>query len=191
MRKLIMIATAIAVLAVPSLASADVARYQDNQQADFTMTQAVRNSDGSGAGTLGDWVHKVTVKVNPCDNTFVGTAKVSAVGGPMDGLALARENLSGSFGANGTVSFTLTRPDYVGVETLVDAPMDGTTVSHPTTTGAEQYELDMKVTAPTFSNIVGGVTYKNHGDYVKGQGGGADAAHSCIGMPIVSSQGSK
>jgi hypothetical protein len=26
--------------------------------------------------------------------------------------------------------------------------------------------------------------YKNHGQYVKAMGGGADAAHSCIGMPI-------
>jgi|SRR3990172_7851195 len=28
-------------------------------------------------------------------------------------------------------------------------------------------------------------TYKNHGAYVSAMGGGADAAHSCIGMPIV------
>jgi hypothetical protein len=27
---------------------------------------------------------------------------------------------------------------------------------------------------------------KNHGDYVSQVGGGADAAHSCIGMPIQS-----
>ena len=26
--------------------------------------------------------------------------------------------------------------------------------------------------------------FKNHGDYVSSMGGGADAAHSCIGMPI-------
>lgn len=28
-------------------------------------------------------------------------------------------------------------------------------------------------------------TWANHGDYVSSQGGGDDAAHSCIGMPIV------
>jgi hypothetical protein len=28
-------------------------------------------------------------------------------------------------------------------------------------------------------------TWTNHGDYVSAQGGGDDAAHSCIGMPIV------
>lgn len=26
--------------------------------------------------------------------------------------------------------------------------------------------------------------YKNHGEYVSSVGGGSDAAHSCIGMPI-------
>jgi hypothetical protein len=29
--------------------------------------------------------------------------------------------------------------------------------------------------------------FKNHGAYVSSQGGGADAAHSCIGMPITGS----
>src|SRR4051812_33156536 len=119
LRKLIIAAGLAAALIAPSVASADVARYQDNQQATFTLTQPVVYSDGSMAGQLGDWRHDVTVKVNPCDNTFVGTAKVQAVGGPIDGTTLAQENLTGSFGANGTVSFTLTRPDYNGVETLV------------------------------------------------------------------------
>ncbi len=26
--------------------------------------------------------------------------------------------------------------------------------------------------------------FKNHGDYVSSVGGGSDAAHSCIGMPV-------
>jgi hypothetical protein len=30
--------------------------------------------------------------------------------------------------------------------------------------------------------------FKNHGDYVKSAGGGADAAHSCIGMPVTSNK---
>src|SRR4051794_22581579 len=178
--KFIVVAGALAALAVPSVASADVVRYQDNQQATFTLTQPVVYSDGSHAGEFGDWQHDVTVKVNPCDNTFTGTAKVFATDKTWGAPVLADENLTGSFGANGTVNFTLTRPDYSGVETLVGAKMDGTTVSHPTTTGPESYELNMKVTAPVFSNIVDGVTYKNHGDYVKGAGAAADAAHSCI-----------
>jgi hypothetical protein len=31
---------------------------------------------------------------------------------------------------------------------------------------------------------VNSTNYRNHGDYVTQRGGGADAAHSCIGMPI-------
>ena len=27
-------------------------------------------------------------------------------------------------------------------------------------------------------------TWKNHGEYVAAQGGGSDAAHSCIGKPV-------
>ena len=34
--------------------------------------------------------------------------------------------------------------------------------------------------APVFTAIT---DYKNHGAYVAANGGGSDAAHSCIGMP--------
>jgi hypothetical protein len=44
----------------------------------------------------------------------------------------------------------------------------------------------MKASAPVFTNLT---NYKNHGEYVKAMGGGDDAAHSCIGMPINSKQG--
>ena len=43
----------------------------------------------------------------------------------------------------------------------------------------------MKVMAPEFGNKS---TYKNHGQYVTAMGGGDDAAHSCIGMPINSNK---
>ena len=33
------------------------------------------------------------------------------------------------------------------------------------------------------TNVVSS-NYRNHGEYVSSQGGGSDAAHSCIGMPI-------
>ena len=43
----------------------------------------------------------------------------------------------------------------------------------------------MKVTKP---KVIESSNYKNHGQYVKAMGGGSDAAHSCIGMPINSSK---
>src|SRR4051812_36117218 len=163
--KFIVAAAALAALAVPSVASADVARYQGDQDVTFTLTQPVVYSDGSHAGEFGDWRHDVKAVVNPCTGTFTGTAKVYATDTTWGAPKIADEVLTGSFGKDGTVSFTLTRPDYDGMETLLNAPTDGTTV-HPTTTGPEQYELNMKVTQPVFTDIVGGVTYKNHGDYV-------------------------
>jgi hypothetical protein len=37
----------------------------------------------------------------------------------------------------------------------------------------------------TFQNTVTSmIDFENHGDYVSSQGGGSDAAHSCIGMPL-------
>ena len=67
-------------------------------------------------------------------------------------------------------------------DTLTNAPTDGTTV-----TIAERdspghrlpYGLEGDAAVITNSS-----TYKNHGEYVSSQGGGSDAAHSCIGMPI-------
>jgi len=40
------------------------------------------------------------------------------------------------------------------------------------------YVFDVVLNTTTVS------TYKNHGDYVSSMGGGSDAAHSCIGMPM-------
>jgi hypothetical protein len=40
------------------------------------------------------------------------------------------------------------------------------------------FQVTWSLTNVTTSN------YKNHGEYVSSKGGGSDAAHSCIGMPI-------
>jgi hypothetical protein len=34
------------------------------------------------------------------------------------------------------------------------------------------------------TKLIATSNFKNHGEYVSSQGGGSDAAHSCIGMPI-------
>lgn len=36
----------------------------------------------------------------------------------------------------------------------------------------------------TESHVTASTNFKNHGAYVSSVGGGSDAAHSCIGMPI-------
>ncbi len=45
----------------------------------------------------------------------------------------------------------------------------------------------MKILAPLFI----APDSLNHGQYVKAQGGGKDAAQACAGMPLVSTQGKK
>ena len=49
-----------------------------------------------------------------------------------------------------------------------------------TSTPVSPRALEVKVSA----DDRGDLDFKNHGDYVSSQGGGSDAAHSCIGMPI-------
>src|SRR3954468_6612048 len=119
MKKLLITGILAASFIVPAAASADVPRYQDNQTAEFTLTQPVVYSDGSHAGEFGDWRHDVKAVVNPCTGTFTGTAKVYATDTTWGAPKIADEVLTGSFGKDGTVSFTLTRPDYDGMETLL------------------------------------------------------------------------
>ena len=160
--------TAIAGLVAPTIASASVQRYQTSD-ATFTLTQP--------AGSVGQWdsvwTHTINVHVNPCDNTFTGTGVETGPGQTL------HEDITGSFG-DGTVSLTAHREDRVSFS-LVNAPTDGTTVTLATSNPAVPWALEFRASNPTFSNIS---NYKNHGDYVSQAGGGADAAHSCIGMPI-------
>jgi hypothetical protein len=181
MRKLIAIAvsfTAIASLVVPALASADVARYQ-SETATFTMVQP--------AGVFGQfdnvWTHNYTVKVNPCDSTFSGTGVET--GSDQNGPATHNETVTGSFNADGSISLDNTRDDGV-VWSLDNVKTDNSTVTLATLIApAIPSNLEFRATAPVITNTS---SFKNHGAYVSSQGGGSDAAHSCIGMPINSSK---
>ena len=65
--------------------------------------------------------------------------------------------------------------------------MDGVTETIATVN--VNWTVAVKVTAPVFS--VEATTDLNHGQYVKAQGGGKDAAQACAGMPLNSTQGGK
>jgi hypothetical protein len=162
---------AIATTAVVSSASAGVDRYQ-TQTAMFTVTQP--------AGAVGQWdnvwTHAYKVTVNPCNGTFTGTGNV--YGHDQNGPFSANETISGTF-AKDSVSLTATRSD--GLEyRLANAPF-GDAVTIATLNQVVPWTIEMKVTKPNFTNTS---TFKNHGDYVSSMGGGDDAAHSCIGMPV-------
>lgn len=177
MRKLIIAATTIAALAVPTiapaLASASVDRYQ-SQTATFTTTQP--------AGAFGQWdnvwTHKYNVTINPCDNTFSGTGVET--GQDQNGAKTFNETVTGKFNADGTTSLVNTRDDGV-VWSLTNAKTDNSVTLAQLIAPAVPSQLEFKVTPKTITSTS---NYKNHGDYVSQMGGGDDAAHSCIGMPI-------
>ena len=154
--KFVIIGAALAALAIPSVASADVQR---NQMQTGTLTTHVAYGDQSS-------VHTYKVTINPCDNTFTGN----------DGSSRWAENEQITSGAiNGKdITFHATYPS--GYSWDVASGGNGSDVEGRT----------FKVTNDlTTTNTT---SYKNHGEYVKAMGGGDDAAHSCIGMPVNSSK---
>ena len=165
---------AIASMAVVSSASAGVERYQMQ-----TMTiTAIQPEDEYGQWT-NVWTHTYNVTLNPCDGSFSGVG--SQVGdarrllwhpdshGPprrehrqLHGNALRRHQVGDDRPIGDTLIATVWNADGTVIETTEDA-----------------IEFKVSKTTPNAST-----NYKNHGEYVKAMGGGADAAHSCIGMPI-------
>jgi hypothetical protein len=165
---------AVASIMVAATASAKVERYQ-LQTATFTVTQPY----GQVGQWTNVWIHDYTVTVNPCDGTFTGTGTLH---NNVDGFS-APETVSGTF-AGTSVSLTADR-QFDGLQyTLANAPFGGA-VTLATTNPAVSWDVEMKVSNPVFTNTT---DFKNHGEYVSSQGGGSDAAHSCIGMPINSSR---
>jgi hypothetical protein len=174
MRKLILaaLAASLAALAiVPALASADVQRYQ---MENATLTTTLTNFG---------FVHTYNIAINPCTDTFGGTGTSYQ---PTEGGS-TNETINGTLNNDGTVSFTanyLQGGIFPGYQWGVNnAPVDGTTPTDMWDTFQEQGVH----TVSTLSTPVNATTYQNHGQYVSSVGGGADAAHSCIGMPINSS----
>lgn len=164
---LVLAIAAVASFAVATTASADVARngYLP-QTATFTVTSPMAPGDWQNV-----WTQVYTVNVNS-DGTFAGTGHVSN----KVNSTVVDETVTGSF-SGGTVSFHAVRPD--GFEwSLIDAPFDGTTVTDATVPNYVPWIVEMTVSNPHLTN------YKNHGDFVSSQAGGAEAAHSPIGMPV-------
>jgi hypothetical protein len=166
---------AVATMALAASASADVARYQTQAPATFTVTQPY----GAVGQWLNLWTHDYTVTVNPCDGSFAGAGvQGNNVGDP----ETYTETITGTFGP-ASVSFTAVRSDGV-FWTLTDAPFGGA-VTLATVTPAVTWPVEMKVTAPVFTPTS---DYKNHGDYVnqaKALGIPAKVAGpSCLGRPL-------
>ncbi len=169
---------AVATMAVVSSASADVARYQ-TQTLTFTATQP---KDVYGQWT-DVWTHTYTAVLNPCDNTFSGTG--SAVG--TDYGPYTNETIKGNFDGT-TLSYKATYlgPNATGVKYALNGPMSSTLIAtawdaNDNLINTSPNVLEFKITNVNETQLS---NFKNHGEYVSSKGGGSDAAHSCIGMPI-------
>ena len=171
MKKFILAAAVLATLVVPAAASANVERYQE-QTATFTVEQP-----RGQVGQFNDvWKHDFKVKVNPCDGTFIGKGNVTD--GQSDSVAWS-ESITGSFDDD-TVSFD-TVPNAGATFRVTDAPYNTKVIVEPP---GRRTHRDQGVG----SEIQEHERLQEPRPVRQGQGGGSDAAHSCIGMPVNSSK---
>jgi hypothetical protein len=145
---------AVASMAVASFASAGVDRYQ-------VATGLTVSALG------GTYVHTYQLTNNPCDGTgsFTGTGGIASL--PLS------ETINGKLsGQNIKINGTYLGNYNPGYTWNYDGPLSGGNASDSM---GQTVPLTFTVTTSNF---------KNHGEYVSSMGGGDDAAHSCIGMPI-------
>ena len=189
MRKFIIGIVAIAMLAIPSVASANVPRCDASVPVNTTVTTAtftaLQPKDTTHQFT-NVWKHDFTVIVN-ADQTFTGTSTVSDNGGS---FAWA-ESVTGKFNPDRTLISFDTIPVGGGATFKVtDAPYNVSVDVESTWTANS---IEMKITTPVFTDAVtttpGTESVKNHGQYVKALGGGKVPAQACAGMPLNSTQG--
>jgi hypothetical protein len=158
MKKIILAAATVALasLAIVALASGDVQRYQPTATLVVSLTDA---QPGNQHTFTIAWTH-------PCgtDGAFSGTGQGSVSAGG------ANETISGTL-VGDHLTFTATYIDFIpGYTWSYDGPLSGAA------NVAGGYHATASVTAIN--------SFENHGDYVSSQGGGPEAAHSCIGMPM-------
>lgn len=121
------------------------------------------------------------ITINPCDGTFTGTAVNSVWGDTVIQGYSTSENT-----ATFTDSYTVfAQTNYVKTVNITLNP-DGSFTGTWSDNLLPIYGGPLSGTVVTGAPTVTYSTYANHGQYVSSMGGGSDAAHSCIGMPIQS-----
>ena len=121
---------------------------------------------------LDAFIHTFIVVANPCDGSIAITGST-----PIDSGYYTTETVTGTQ-AGGVITFSSTYdgPYNPGFMWSGSFPVGG---------GALSGDYTGTVTAAPSTMT----SFKNHGDYVSSMGGGPDAAHSCIGMPITHDEG--
>jgi hypothetical protein len=116
-------------------------------------------------------------RLNPCDGSFVATSGTRDVGGVTEAVTGTLKGDQVAFNAIYTGS------DYgseIGYKW-------GTQSSGALGTSIPAWDsIGTPFSVTVTANLTDSTHYKNHGEYVKATGGGDDAAHSCIGMPVGS-----
>ena len=120
--------------------------------------------------------HDWTLVFNPCDGSVTGTGSEPAP-------YATSETITGTL-ADGVVTFTSTYsgPYLPGYWWTGSFPIGGGVLTASDSLGYTYTNVPIAVTDSQVT------TWASHGDYVSSMGGGDDAAHSCIGMPIVAQQ---
>lgn len=202
MRKLILSGMALAMLAVPAAASADVARTPVPTTTTTTtkVKTAATFTTWQPAGQVGQWDNvfrtDMSVTLGTDQHTFAGTAKV--LGTDPNGTLDYSVAVDGKFSDDYTrVTYTVHPRELDGLsgfvtDALMDAPSkDAGTVSFAKVDDPSvDWALEVRHSAPMFTEIdktETATTYTdmNHGQYVSSVGGGADAGKSNFGMPIT------
>ncbi len=170
-----LLVTPIAIVGPGGVAGATgaVNRYQEETLTIMATLHAIVTSN-----------HRYTVTLNPCNDTFSGTGAVQV----STTLWLPIETITGTYDGT-TLSFYASYPTPVPdvaygttAVPVVDGAFSGTgyrvyfSSTSPPTTKTWPVSGTVTVTATT--------DYANHGAYVSANPG-ADAAHSCVGLPIT------
>jgi len=187
MKKLILAGMAVAMLAVPAVASADVPRCAAPVTSTTTATFHLYNPKDVVGQWNDVWQHDFTITVAP-DGSFTGSGTEHNIAGDLSvGVTVV-----GQIEAGNKISFTVTQDGGGSSQTVTSALTDATskddgTVSYSTTHPVVGWDVEARITAPVFSATT--TTDLNHGQYVSASGGGSVAAQKCAGMPLVSKQG--
>lgn len=127
--------------------------------------------------------HTYNVVITPCDLTVSASGWQWGPGGD-PAVHSPNETITATLSADGTM-LTFNPAVYVGgwggsaYSWSGTFPVAGGTFTVTDSSGGVYSGVVITRTSSTVS------TWANHGDYVSAQGGGDDAARSCIGMPIV------
>lgn len=175
-----MLFSSLVVVGVSGSAGASVTRNQM-----MTLTYSVGTSSAvnfylwSDPGHVHAYGQSAVILLNPCNGTFTGTGVAFPSNVPTD------TTIVGYPTGDGTYIFTDSYPvagqlDYVVTAEVTINP-DGSFASG---TWYDNYYLGSQsgtVTAGVPTVVTS--SWANHGQYVAANGGGADPAHSCLGMP--------